>query len=587
MAELTVLRRKATLVSADAAGYSRLMAADDIATIQDITRHREGADQIAQQHGGRLVDSPGDNLLFEFDHPNQALHAALAFQAAVQTTNEKLPSEQRMLFRIGIDSGEVVVDGGRIYGSGINIAARLERLARPGGICISSRASEGLSDPPALEDIGEQRVKNIPEPVHAYFVSVPGEIAAVPRDIVGTRPTIAVLPFDNLTGDPEQDYLVDGLCEDLLTSLAVARQFRVIARSSAFSYKGLPLDIKQIGQELGASYLVVGSVRKSGTRVRIAAQLLDPLSGHQVWADRWDADFADIFEAQTEIAQAISVVLRPELLKVESERALRQAPADMGAWDFALRGLWHLHTLRSEGNKTAIALLERAIALDPTSAFAHALLAQAHYLAIEHQWTSDQAQSLAKLIAHADLAVECDPDEASGHLFRGLAFASLGRPDRALAPLHRAVELHPSLPVAQSLLGQILGILGRTDEGLLHINRAIALSPRDPNLWSFHGGIGVVNFIAERYPEARNALEHSLAIFPDAGPSLCFLAATLALQGDLSAAAEALQELRHVWPTATAQTLSTTGAVVPPAAKVRFFEGLRLAGFKSDPVPPQ
>src|SRR5262249_45640257 len=318
-----VERRSATLVSADAAGYSRLMAADELATIQAIKTFREAGQRIAVEHGGRLVDSPGDNLLFEFVSPASALHASLGFQTFVLETNERYTPEDRMQFRIGVHSGEVVVDNDRIYGSGINIAARLERLARPGGICISEAVRNGVDIPRRLEDIAPQYVKNIPHPTHAFFVDVPGQ--SLPRRPKSSAwPAIAVLPFETAEGDSDTEYLADGLSEDLITTLAMWHQFPVIARNSTFTYKGRTIDPVAVGEELGAEYLVVGSFRRFERRVRIAAQLLDAETGQHIWADRWNTTLHDAFETGDEIAQAISVALRPELLKDMSERAMRQ-----------------------------------------------------------------------------------------------------------------------------------------------------------------------------------------------------------------------------------------------------------------------
>ena len=546
MTATAVLRRNATLVSADAAGYSRLMAGDELATIRAITQHREAGELIAREHGGRLVDSPGDNLLFEFDRADQALAAALAFQATVRSANDHLTPADQMRFRIGMHVGEVLVEGDRIYGSGINVAARLERLARPGGVCISELVRAQLTEVPALEDIGPQHVKNIPFPVHAFFVDVPGQILAESQHVVAAWPAVAVLPFESLSPDPDQEYFADGICEDLITTLAMWRQFPVIARNSAFTYKGRTIHPMAVGRELEAGYLVVGSVRQAGSRVRIAAQLLETRTGHLVWADRWNTGIEDVFETQAEIAQAIAVTMRPELLKAESARAMRQPPADLTAWDYALRGLWHLYRSNRESGEQAVALLTRAVELDPGSGFAHAHLAHAHYRMVQHQWTTNPAENVKRLVVSAEHAVECDPRDANGHLYRALACSVQGRREDALVALKRAVELNPSLPVARSLLGQFLGMAGLTEEGLRELDRAIALSPRDPSFWTFHAGRAGVLFGAERYAEALEAAERAAAIEPDAGPANAQIAASAALLGNLARAHAAVREMRRI-----------------------------------------
>jgi adenylate cyclase len=582
MVMTAVERRSATLVSADAAGYSRLMAADELATIQAITIFREAGQRLAEEHGGRLVDSPGDNLLFEFDRADSALESSLRFQAFVLETNERYAPEDRMQFRIGMHSGEVVVDSGRIYGSGINIAARLERLARPGGICISDLVRHEVAATPTLEDIGPQYVKNIPNPIHAFFVDVPGQALPTTRRSTSAWPAIAVIPFEAAEGDGDADYLADGLSEDLITTLAMWRQFPIIARNSTFTYKGRTVDPVVAGAELGAEYIVVGSLRRLDQRVRIAAQLLDAETGHLIWADRWNTTLDDVFETGSEIAQAISVALRPGLLKDMSERAMRRAPADMTAWDYALRGLWHLHRPIRESGEEAVALLSHAVQLDPASGFAHAHLAHAHYRMLQHHWTVDRELDQRALVEHAERAVACDPMDANGYLFLSLACSVQGKREHALTALRRAVELNPSLPVARSLLGQFLGIAGRTEEGLRELEKAIRLSPRDPQLWTFHAGQAVVLWVAGRYEESRAASERALEIDPDSASATAFsnIAATSALLGDLPRAEAALADTLRVWPNMSVATLRALFASVPEPAVEAFFRALRLAGFR-------
>jgi adenylate cyclase len=578
MAAAAVERRSATLVSADAAGYSRLMAADELATINAINVFREAGERIAVDHGGRLVDSPGDNLLFEFEDAAAALETALRFQAFVLAENEQHAPEDRMQFRIGMHSGEVVVDKSRIYGSGINIAARLERLARPGGICISDDIRHQLDVTPSLEDIGPQYVKNIPHPIHAFFVDVPGQALPAPP-ATSAWPAIAVLPFETPEGEREAEYLGDGMSEDVITTLAMWHQFPVIAWNSTFTYKGRTIDPVAVGEELGAEYLVVGSLRLLDRRVRISARLLDAETGRPIWADRWNTTLDDAFETGDEIAQAISVALRPELLRDMSERAMRQRPADMTAWDYALRGLWHLRRTTREDGEQAVVLLSRAVQLDPSSGFAHAHLAHAHYRMLQNHWTVDRGSDLGSVIEHAESAVACDPMDANGYQFRSLACSLQGKRQDALTNLRRAVELNPSLPVARSLLGQFLGMAGRTEEGLRELDYAIRLSPRDPQLWSFHAGKGVVLFVARRYEEARAAAERALEIEPESATAFSMVAATSALLGELPRAEAALAETLRLWPNLSVATLRAVVASVPAPAVAEYLRGLRLAGW--------
>jgi adenylate cyclase len=583
MVVTAVERRKATLVSADAAGYSRLMAVDELATIHAIKVFREAAEEIAADHGGRLVDSPGDNMLFEYGSSASALEASLTFQSFVLETNERYAPGDRMQFRMGVHTGEVVVDEDRIYGSGINIAARLERLARPGGICVSDLVLEDVGSTPGLEDIGPQFVKNIPYSIHAFFVDVPGQ--AVPTaPATSSWPAIAVLPFETAEGDADAEYLADGMSEDLITNLAMWHQFPVIARNSTFTYKRRTVDAAVAGRELGAEYVVVGTLRRGGQRVRISAQLLEAGSGEHIWADRWLTTLDDAFETGDEIAQAISVALRPELLKSMSERAMRQAPGDLTAWDYGLRGLWHLRRPTREDCEQAVELLTRAVRLDPASGFAHAYLANGHYRRLQLQWTVDREADVRALIDHAERAVASDPMDANGYLFRSLACSVQGKRDEVLANLRRAVELNPSMPVARSLLGQFLGIAGRTEEGLRELDVAIRLSPKDPQLWTFHAGKAVVFFNARRYEESRAASERALEVDPEFAGASAYsnIAATSALIGELPRAQEALAETLRLWPDMSVATFRTVFASIPDGPVEEFFRGLRLAGWVPD-----
>jgi adenylate cyclase len=587
-------RRHATLVSADAAGYSRLMAVDELTTIEAIKIFRAAAEDIAADHGGRLVDSPGDNMLFEYGSSASALEASLKFQRFVLETNERYAPGDRMQFRMGVHSGEVVVDEDRIYGSGINIAARLERLARPGGICVSELVLQDVGSTPGLEDIGPQYVKNIPYPIHAFFVDVPGQ--AVPeRPSSSSWPAIAVLPFETAESDPDAEYLADGMSEDLITNLAMWHQFPVIARNSTFTYKGRDVEPAVVGRELGAEYVVVGRLRRVDQRVRVSAQLLEADSGDLVWADRWNTTLDDAFETGDEIAQAISVALRPELLKSMAERAMRKAPGDLTAWDYGLRGLWHIRRPTRDDCERAIELLTRAVQLDPDSAFAHAYLANGHYRMLQLQWTTDREGDLRAVVEHAERAVACDPMDANGYLFLSLARSLQGKRDEVLTTLRRAVELNPSMPVARSLLGQFLGIAGRTEEGLRELDTAIRLSPKDPQLWTFHAGKAVVYFNAQRYEESRTASEKALEVDPEFASASAYsnIAATSALLGELPRAREALAETLRLWPDMSVATFRAVFASIPEGPVEEFFRGMRLAGWDPDaadaatPVPNQ
>lgn len=392
---------------------------------------------------------------------------------------------------------------------------------------------------------------------------------------------VAVLPFDNFGSSTDEEYLADGICEDLLTSLAMWREFPVISRNSSFTYRDRRTDLKTVADELGAGYLVVGGVRRAGQRLRITTQLLNPQNGHQIWAGGWNTDMHDVFETQTEIAHAIAVALRPELLKAESDRAIRQLPSDLSARDYALRGLWHIYRGGPDNGQQAIALLTSAVELDPNSGFAHAHLAHAYYASITQQWSSQPLLAVQRLTEHAGRAVVCDPQDANGHLYWALSCSVRGLFKERTAAMLRAVELNPSLPLAQSLLGQFLGSEGHTEEGLAHIDKAFELSPRDPALWSFYGGKAAVLFVAKRYDEALAESRKGLTINPSAGNLYSNIAASSALLGDIEQATQALREMHRTWPDVSIEKLRIALASAPTEVSQRFFEGLRLAGFEA------
>ncbi len=365
--EPTRIDRKLTaILSADVKGYSRLMGEDEVATIRTLTAYRELIISLIREHKGRVVDTPGDNLLAEFASVVDAVTCAVEVQRDLGERNAELPDQRKMEFRIGINLGDVVVEGERIYGDGVNIAARVEGLADGGGICISGTVYEHVKNKLVLgyESLGEHTVKNIAEPVRVYRINLekPG---AKPLDLP-TKPSIAVLPFKNLSGDPEQEYFSDGITEDIITALSRIRQFFVISRNSTFSYKVTSPDVRRVAKELGASYILEGSVRKAAGRVRISAQLIEGTTGNHVWAERYDRDLEDVFAVQDEITQTVVSAIEPELLKSELHRARIKPPEDLHAQDCYYRGMWHINRRTKEDDTEARRLFERATELDPT-----------------------------------------------------------------------------------------------------------------------------------------------------------------------------------------------------------------------------
>ncbi len=412
--EPTRIDRKLTaILSADVKGYSRLMGEDEVATIRTLTAYRELMASLIQQHRGRVVDTPGDNLLAEFASVVSAVQCAVEIQRELNTRNAELPEVRKMEFRIGINLGDVIVEGERIYGDGVNIAARVEGLADGGGICISGKVHDEIKGKVALgyEYLGEQEVKNIAEPVRVYRINLDKPDTKPPE--LPIKPSIAVLPFKNLSGDPEQEYFSDGITEDIITALSRIRQFFVIAANSTFAYKGTSPDVRQVSKELGARYILEGSVRKSANRVRISAQLIDGTTGNHVWAERYDRDLEDVFAVQDEITQTVVGSIEPELLKSELHRARIKPPENLHARDCYYRGMWHLNRRTKEDLTEARRLFERATELDPNFGPAYVGIVTTYRQQRTSGYTKRNSESAFRA---ARKAVELDDEDSSAHL---------------------------------------------------------------------------------------------------------------------------------------------------------------------------
>jgi adenylate cyclase len=344
MSEERVKRRLTTILAADVAGYARLMRANEEETLRSLTSCRSMVDQLIDQHKGRIVNTAGDSVLAEFASAPEGVACALAIQQANADVNANLPNDRRMLLRIGVHLGEVMVQGGDLYGDAVNVAARLQSLAYPGGICVSSAVRSQLSGDMvgAITDAGRRQVKNIADPVHVFRVANLGEPRVAPTTLVDDKPSIAVLPFTNMSNDPEQEFLADGIAEDVITTLSRYPSLLVIARNSTFTYKGRAVNIKQVGQELGVRYALEGGLRKAGNRIRVTAQLVEAETGHHVWGERYDRDLADIFAVQDEITEAAAMAIAPAIADAERQRAIRKPPEGIGAWSAYQRGMWHM-----------------------------------------------------------------------------------------------------------------------------------------------------------------------------------------------------------------------------------------------------
>jgi adenylate cyclase len=592
VASEVVERRLAAILSADAVGYSRLMGRDEEATLRTLKANLDAMDGLIRQHGGRVVDAVGDNLLAEFGSVVDAVACGVDIQRELEARNARLSADRRMPFRIGINLGDVIVEDGRIAGDGVNVAARLEALADPGGISISGTVLEHVEGklPLRFRDGGEQRLKNIPRPVHVFRVELaapdpgraeqehaPADAAELSVPGFAGRHAIAVLPFDNLSGDPEQEYFADGLAEDLLTRLSSFREFPVIARNSSFVYKGRAVELKAVSRELGVRYVVEGSVRKAGGRIRVTAQLIDATTGHHVWAERYDRQVSDMFALQDEITERIVASLVPALTRVEIRRALRRPPRNLDAWDCIQRGVWHLLQYTRDDNIEAEAWARRAIELHPDSSGAFTIQAFSHLFEVVYHWSGSPARSREDALRAAEKSVALDESDANAHFALGFASSLAGQHERAIVALQRAIELNPSSAVAHWALGAALTPCGCPDAAIPLIEKAIRLSPHDPWMHEFLFNIAAAHFAAGRYEEAIAYAERSLRAKSDQPGAYRLLAASCGHLGRNEEARAALDELLRLAPDLSTEQLRV---FLPPAIVERYVEGLRKAGWK-------
>ncbi len=496
-------------MATDVVGYSRLIRADEEGTIAALQALRADLiDPKIAEHNGRIVNLMGDGMLVEFASVVDAVHAAVETQEAVTKHNADLPEDRRIKLRIGVNLGDVVIDGDDIHGDGVNVAARLENHAEPGGICVSGKVYEEVRDRTEMpfEDLGEQEFKNIDRPVRVWRWVADGSVAAVSRQAneplpLPDKPSIAVLPFVNMSGDPEQEYFSDGITEDIITELSRFRSLFVIARNSSFAFKGQSVNVGKIGQELGVAYVVEGSVRKAGNRVRITAQLVEAATGNHLWAERYDRDLEDIFAVQDEVTNAIITAIEPTLGSVERERAHRKPAKNLDAWENYQRGLWNLYRFAAQENTEAQSFFRRAIELDPNFAPAHAGLAYAIYLSVLLGFEADLASASSEARAAAQRALTLDGDDAVAHAVVGRVHIMVGEHDAAISACKTAVSLNPNLATARYGLGTALIYSGRYEEGIVEADEAIRLSPRDPMLWAFLNIKAMASFGMEHYEE--------------------------------------------------------------------------------------
>ena len=496
MAEERVQRRLAAILAADVVGYSRLMGADEPGTLQRLLAlRRELFEPTTRQWGGRIFKITGDGALAEFASAVDAVSCAVDVQRALAARNADMPEQRRIELRIGVSLGDVMVAGGDLYGNGVNVAARMEGLAEPGGICISGNVHENVKSSLdlAFDDLGEQEVKNIERPVYTYKVRLDAAADVVgahtPRETARTeRPGIAVLPFANMSGDPEQDYFADGMAEEVITGLARIRWLMVIARNSTFAYKGMAPDVRKVGRELGVRYVLEGSVRKAGERVRITAQLIEAQTGGHLWADRYDGTLADVFDLQDQITANVVAAIEPSVRQAEIERVKRKRPESLDAYDLYLRALPQAGSYTLDGCLSAIDLLDQALEREPDFAEAHGLAAKCHFHCF---FDHGRAESGERSLEHAKAVLALPTADAATLAYAAEALAQRREyRDTALDLIDRALALNPSSLPAHSY-GAVINLFeSRWTRAVKLGEEALRLNPFDPQRATAFAAIG-------------------------------------------------------------------------------------------------
>jgi adenylate cyclase len=615
-------RKLAAILSADVVGYSRLMAEDEAATIRTLTSYRKEIHTLVADHRGRVVDATGDNLLAEFPTALDAVECAVEVQRVLAARNAGLPEDHRMEFRIGVHMGDVAAEGDRLYGDGVNIAARLEGLAEPGGICISGEVHGQVERKldVTLEDLGDQEVKNIPRAVRAYrvrpqaarrerarplvhlltvlatsllvLVVVGGVLWQVVAARFGDRvsderfrvpgfdaPAIAVLPFDNLSGEPEHEALALGIAEDLITLLAAWPEIPVIARNSSFQYKGQAVDVQQVGRELGAGYLIEGSVRRSGDRIRITAQLIETPTARHIWAKHYDRGIEDVFTVQDEVTVSVVSSVYSQWTRSERERAVRKPPSSLNAWESYQRGVWHLFRWTREDVARARSLFAMAMELDPHWVEPIGMAAWVLHEEVMRGWAAAPDEAIAEIERLTQRCVALDAQAFGCQQALAWFYRISGQPRNEVAAWERAVRSNPSAPWAHFGLAFSLALTGRPQESIPHAKTAMRLSPNDPSLeWGCVLVMGWAHFAARQYADAVEWGQKAVDYRPDLAIGYRTLASSYAHMGQLDKARAALAEELRLDPNLTLAAVHSENPTSDPDFLQRWLEGLRMAG---------
>jgi adenylate cyclase len=572
-------RKLAAILYADVAGYSRLTGEDEEGTHKQLGVALDLITNQIKIKGGRVVHYAGDAVLADFGSVVAVVDCAVTIQRALAEQNADIPEDRRLQFRIGINLGEVIVDRNDIYGDGVNVAARLESLAEPGGICVSASVFEQVKGKldVGFQDMGPQEVKNITEPVRAYRVLLVRLSAFDEPPPLPDKPSIAVLPFVNLSGDPEQEFFADGMAEDIITGLSRYRWFFVIARNSSFTYKGRAVDVKQVAQDLGVRYVLEGSVRKAGTRMRVTTQLIDATAGTHIWAERYDRELEDIFAIQDEVTEAIVAAIAPEIGDVERERAQRKPPDNLDAWGLYQRGLAAYYLSTEEGLRSAIEQFDRVNEIDPTFAPAFAMAANARARYALHFIPDNRSELLNQAREKAYKAITLDPRDSTCLWTEGRVHSMLGRHEVAISKIEEAIALNPNDAMSRYFLGWALCFAGRSKEAIPHIDHAMRLSPRDIFLTGMMTYRAVALFDLERYEEAFECVQRASLSPNPRTMTFALLTAVLIRLGRQEEARAALNDLLSHAPGMSCAKYRENPFGGPEAME-RFVDALREAG---------
>jgi adenylate cyclase len=581
MAEERAERRLTAILAADVAGYSRLMGADEEGTLSQMKSHRRAlVDPKIEEHRGRIVKTTGDGLLAEFASVVDAVRCAVDVQRGMLERNAEIAKDKKIEFRMGVNVGDIIIDGGDIFGDGVNVAARLEGLAEPGGICVSARVQEDVRGKLdiAFDDEGELQLKNIARPVRVYRVqfSVPASAARAALPIPD-KPSIAVMPFDSLSADPDQAYLADGIVEAITAELSRIRSFFVIARNSAFTYKGRAVNVRDIGRELGVAYLLEGSVQKAGNRLRITVQMIETEGGAHVWSSRYDGTMDDIFDLQDRITEQVAGALQPSIRIAEIERSKRKRPHDLGAYDYAMRAMPHVWALEKDESGKALELLDKALAIDPKYPLALSLAGWCHAQRSVYNWADDIAASQTLARTLAEQAAELSGDDPLILAVLGTVHTFVGNHGTARVLLERALALDPNAAWAWSRLGWVENYSDRPERALEDFERALRLSPLDPMNFNNYVGMASAHEVAQDYDKAVALYRRALEERPHAMWIYRHLASSLSGAGRMEEAKEAYAEMMRSYPGLTVSKYKEAMVFSAPTLE-RMVDNLRKLG---------